>query len=115
MSILRAAIGVGGGALLALILWAAFAGQDLHGGFFTQVDVITALPWGIVTLADLYLGFALFAALVFVVEKSLLRAVLWAAPVFFLGNVWAALWFVLRLPELARRISVSPAPPQGSP
>lgn len=105
MTIVRAVIGILGLALLGLILWAAFALRDLHGGFFDQVDVLTTLPWGVVTLADLYLGFVLFATLVFVTERSWLLAVLWAAPVFLLGNVWAALWFVIRLPLLARLLS----------
>ena len=27
------------------------------------------------------------------------------APVFIIGNIWAALWFVIRLPHLARQLS----------
>lgn len=106
MNALRAAIGIAGLALLGLILWAFFAMRDLHGGFFDQFAVVTTLPWGVVSIADLYLGFLLFSAIVFLTERSWLVAVLWAAPVFLLGNVWAALWFVIRLPDLARRLSV---------
>lgn len=105
MNMVRAAIGIGGLALLGMIFWAAFAKVDLHGGFAEQFSVVTALPWGVVSLVDLYLGFFLFATLVFLTERSLLRAALWAAPVFLLGNVWAAAWFVLRLPALAQRLS----------
>jgi len=105
MNVLRAAIGILGLALLGLVIWAAVALQDLHGTFFDQLAVLTTLPWGIATLADLYVGFVLFASLVFLTERSWLVAALWAAPVFVLGNIWSAIWFVIRLPHLARQLS----------
>lgn len=105
MNVLRAAIGIGGLALLGLVLWAAFSMQDLHGSFLEQFAVVTTLPWGVTTLVDLYFGFLLFATLVFLTERSWLVAALWAAPVFVLGNIWAALWFVIRLPHLAKQLS----------
>ncbi len=105
MTPLRAAIGIAGLALLGLILWAAVARTDLHGSFFDQFGVIVALPWGVVSLADLYIGFLLFAVLVFLTERTWWIAALWAAPVFVLGNVWSALWFAVRLPHLAKQLS----------
>lgn len=105
MNVLRAVIGVLGLALLGLILWAAFAKADLHGSFFDQFNVVTTLPWGIVSLADLYIGFVFFAVIVFLTERSWLGAAIWAAPIFILGNVWAALWLLIRLPHLAQRLS----------
>jgi hypothetical protein len=105
MNVLRAAIGIIGLALLGLVLWAALSAHELHGAFFDQFAVVTTLPWGIVSLVDLYIGFLLFAVLVFLTERSWLIAALWAAPVFVLGNIWAALWFVIRLPHLAKQLS----------
>ncbi len=105
MNVLRAAIGICGLALLGLVLWAGFALRDLHGGFLDQLGVVTILPWGIAALADLYVGLVLFATLVFLTERSWLVAALWAVPVFVLGNIWAALWFVIRLPQLAKQLS----------
>lgn len=105
MNVLRAAIGVLGVALLGLILWAAFASPELHGGFMDQFAVVTTLPWGKVTLADLYIGFVFFTVIVFLTEKSWIRAAAWAAPIFVLGNVWAAVWLVVRLPLLSRLLS----------
>lgn len=105
MNVLRAAIGILGLALLAMLLWAAFAMKDLHGDFMEQFAVISTLPWGIATLTDLYVSFALFAVLVFLTERSWLVAALWALPVFALGSIWAALWFVIRLPHLAKQLS----------
>ncbi|MBL8537202.1 MAG: hypothetical protein JNM59_07340 [Hyphomonadaceae bacterium] len=105
MNVLRALIGVLGLALLGLILWAAFAKADLHGSFMDQLGVITTLPWGIVSLFDLYVGFFFFSVIVFLTERSWLAAAAWAAPIFIVGNVWSALWLLLKLPSLARRLS----------
>jgi hypothetical protein len=105
MNVLRAAIGIFGLALLGLLLWAGLAMHDLHGSFMEQFAVVTTLPWGVVSLVDLYLGFLFFAVLVFLTERSWIVAALWAAPIFLLGNVWSALWFVIRLPHLAKQLS----------
>jgi hypothetical protein len=105
MNALRAVIGVAGLALLALIVWAFLANNDLHGDFGQQFAVLTTLPWGVVSLVDLYIGFGLFAVLVFLTERSWVVAILWAAPVLVLGNIWAAVWFVVRLPHLAKQLS----------
>jgi len=105
MNVLRATIGIVGLALLGLVIWAAVAMPDLHGSFFDQLAVLTTLPWGVATLADLYVGFLFFAVLVFLTERSWVVAALWAVPVFVLGNIWAALWLVIRLPHLAKQLS----------
>ncbi|MBL8530252.1 MAG: DUF1475 family protein [Hyphomonadaceae bacterium] len=105
MTIVRAAIGLLGFALLGLILWAATSMQELHGSFFDQLAVVTTLPWGVTALVDLYIGFVLIAVIMFLTERSWLVAALWAAPMFILGNVWAAIWVVIRLPHLAKQLS----------
>lgn len=105
MNILRAALGILGVALIGLIIWSATSMQDLHGGLPEQFAVITTLPWGLTTVADLYLGFVLFGVLVFLTERSWIIAALWAAPVLVLGNVWAVVWFIIRVPHLAKQLS----------
>jgi len=105
MNVVRAAIGILGLALLGLVIWAFTAKQELHGTFFDQFAVVTTLPWGVTALADLYIGFAFFAVIVFLTERSWLVAAVWAAPIFILGNIWAALWLVIRLPHLAKQLS----------
>jgi hypothetical protein len=105
MNVLRAVIGILGLAMLGLVLWAAFAMQDLHGTFLDQLNVLTTLPWGIAGLADLYIGFVFFSTIVFLTERSWVVAALWAAPIFVLGNIWSAVWLVIRLPHLAKQLS----------
>ncbi len=98
MMALRAALAVIGAAFAALIIWAAYAAD-----FWASFDAITADPWGLVTLADLYLGFLLSAVVIAGFERGW-RAVFWIIPLPFLGNVWTVAWFVLRLPALVRRL-----------
>ena len=99
MLALRGIVGVAGAAFAAMILWAAFAAD-----FWASFDAITADPWGMVTLADLYLGFFLTAIVIAGFERGWL-AILWILPLPFLGNVWAVIWFVVRLPALWRRLA----------
>ena len=98
MTIARIALALVATAFAALIVWAAMTAD-----FWASFDAITADPWGLVTLADLYLGFLLSAIVIGFFERGW-RAVLWILPLPFLGNVWTAFWFVMRLPALARAL-----------
>lgn len=91
--------------LTALIIWAVRAGDFGGAG-----DWLTSQPWGIVTLTDLYFGFVLSALVIAATERRWLPCLFWIAPIFVLGNVWTGLWFVLRWPELVRRLR----PDQGA-
>jgi hypothetical protein len=108
-------IGALGVLLLALIIWASMNSGSLHGSIFDQGGVIMSLPWGIVAMADLYIGFAIFSVVIFLSEKTWTRGLLWSLPLFVLGNVWAAFWLVLRLPSLVRRINRPDWPDEGTP
>ncbi len=84
--------------LLASIVWAGFV---MGSNLLSEGARILEMPWGVVTLIDLYAGFIIFAAIVLVVEQNKLLAVAIALPVFVLGNVVMAAWAVWRLPRLA--------------
>lgn len=105
MSNVRVLIALLGLALTGAIVWANLNSGPLHGSIFDQGGVMLSLPWGAVTMADLYTGFVLFAIVIFLAEKSWFAALLWSVPLFFLGNIWAALWLFVRLPSLARRFN----------
>ncbi len=104
MTLARLFCAVLGLALIAGIVWAWGGGH-----FANEVKTISGLPWGKITLLDLYVGFLLWAVLVFLAEPNKLVALVWIVPTFFLGNIVPALWFVLKLPELARRLAARPA------
>lgn len=100
MSVLRLLFALGGLVLAALIVWASVtAGQSLS----EAVAWLVSEPWGVVTLFDLYLGFAFLAVLIFVLEPDKRLALLFILPLPVLGNVWAAVWMVVRLPAAVKR------------
>jgi len=63
------------------------------GDFFGEGSKLFAMPWGIVSLVDLYTGFTLFSAWIIYREKSLPVAILWTATMmtlgFFAGSLYA--------------------------
>jgi hypothetical protein len=63
------------------------------GDFFGEGSKLFAMPWGIVSLVDLYTGFTLFSAWIIYREKSLPVAILWTVAMltlgFFAGSLYA--------------------------
>jgi uncharacterized protein YneF (UPF0154 family) len=63
------------------------------GDFFTEGSTLTSMPWGIVSLVDLYTGFTLFSCWIIYREKSLPVAILWTIAMmtlgFFAGSLYA--------------------------
>ena len=84
----------------ALIIWAV-----LNGDFSQEGAWLISNPWGLVSLADLYIGFLLSAIVIAGFERRM-AAIAWIAPIPFLGNVWTLVWFVVRLPALWERLRV---------
>jgi hypothetical protein len=107
MTALRIGVAVLGLALLGAIIWATLntGSSTLHGSFFQQGEVILSIPWGFVAMVDLYVGFAFFALVVFLAERSWISAIAWSVPIFFLGNIVVAAWLVVRMPSLISRLN----------
>ena len=65
------------------------------GDFFAEGSKLAAMPWGIVSLVDLYTGFTLFSGWIIYREKSLPVAILWTIGMmtlgFFAGSLYAFL------------------------
>lgn len=101
MNLIRIVISLGGVALIAAIVWAMGADDR---GLATVIQEMLASPWSLVTLIDLYLGFLIAATVIVLFERNLVVAVMWALPIFVLGNFWVAAWVAWRLPEIARRL-----------
>lgn len=85
---------------LSGMIWWAFTDRSISTSFAMIVDD----PWGLVALADLYLGFILLSSIIWLFESSRLQALLWIVPLYLLGNAWSAAWMVWRLPDLAARL-----------
>jgi hypothetical protein len=92
-------------ALLAVAFTAMIGWASLRGDFGAEFAAITAMPWGRVSLADLYLGFGLYAAAVWLVEEKLTTKLMWALPILVLGNAWSLIWVVVRWEKIAARFA----------
>jgi len=67
------------------------------GDFSGEGSQLLSMPWGIVSLVDLYTGFTLFSMWIIYREKSLLIAILWAVAMMTLGFFAGALYAFLTL------------------
>lgn len=67
------------------------------GDFFSEGSQLVAMPWGIVSLVDLYTGFTLFSAWIIYREKSLPVALLWTVAMLVLGFFAGSLYALINL------------------
>jgi hypothetical protein len=67
------------------------------GDFAEEGKQLLSMPWGIVSLVDLYVGFALFSGWIVYREKSLWRSVIWVALMMVLGFFTASLYTLVAL------------------
>jgi hypothetical protein len=63
------------------------------GNFSAEGAKLLAMPWGVVSLVDLYVGFALFSGWIVFREKAWLPALLWVVLMMVLG-FWAGALYV---------------------
>ena len=67
------------------------------GNFAAEGAKLLAMPWGIVSLVDLYIGFALFSGWIVFREKALLPALIWVILMMVLGFWAGALYAFIAL------------------
>ena len=79
--------------VMASILVYGFAVGDFGG----EGQVLLSMPWGIVSLVDVYVGFVLVSGWIVYREKSLLRSAVWIILVMILGNFTASLYVLIAL------------------
>jgi hypothetical protein len=86
---------------IALIGLLAMTGVLIYG--FTSGDFsgegakLLAMPWGIVSLVDLYVGFALFSCWIVFREKAFVPSLVWVVLMMVLGFWAGALYTFLAL------------------
>ena len=87
--------------VVALLGLAAMTGIIMRafivGNFSAEGDKLLAMPWGVVSLVDLYVGFTLFSGWIVYREKSWLARIVWVVLMMTLGNWTAALYVFLAL------------------
>jgi hypothetical protein len=67
------------------------------GDFATEGKQLLAMPWGIVSLVDLYVGFILFSGWIVLREKSAVRSVVWVMLMIVLGFWTGSLYTLIAL------------------
>jgi hypothetical protein len=67
------------------------------GDLFAEGARLLSMPWGIVSLVDLYVGFALFSCWIVYREKALLSSALWVVLMMVLGFWAGALYTFIAL------------------
>lgn len=67
------------------------------GDFSGEGSRLLAMPWGIVSLVDLYVGFALFSCWIVYREKAILPSIIWVVLMMVLGFFTGALYTFVAL------------------
>lgn len=87
--------------VVALLGVLAMGGVLLYGfavGDFTEEgSQLLSMPWGIVSLVDVYTGFMLFSCWIVYREKSVARSAIWVLFVMVLGSFTCSLYALIAL------------------
>lgn len=67
------------------------------GNFSAEGSRLLAMPWGIVSLVDLYTGFALFSCWIVFRERAVLPSIVWVVLMMVLGFWTGALYTFIAL------------------
>lgn len=81
-------------ALSAALVYALVAGR-----FPADAASLITNPWGLATLVDVYVGFALFSCWIVWREKRTDRALVWVVLVLATGNIASSIYVLLALHE----------------
>jgi hypothetical protein len=92
MKIAKAVAALGALTMAAILIYGFTVGD-----FNEEGNILLSMPWGIVSLVDMYVGFILFSGWIVYREKSLVRSVIWVALMMTLGNLTASVYTLLAL------------------
>jgi len=67
------------------------------GNFTEEGSILLSMPWGIVSMVDLYVGFILFSGWIAFRENSLKRSLFWIVLMMVLGFFTASLYTLIAL------------------
>lgn len=79
-------------AMTGMILYTAVVGD-----FAKEGAQLLAMPWGQVSMVDLYVGFIIFSMWIVYREEKLLTKIIWVVLMMTLGNWTASLYVLLAL------------------
>jgi hypothetical protein len=78
-----------------VVMTIALANGFVNGRISEEGGQLLSMPWGIVSLVDLYVGFALFSGWILYREATLWKAFLWILLMMVLGFFTGALYTFL--------------------
>jgi len=81
----------------ALAMTAVLIYGFTQGDFFGEGSTLLAMPWGIVSLVDLYVGFTIFSVWVVFREKNWLSSAIWVILIMVLGFFTVSVYVFLAL------------------
>ena len=85
-------------ALLGLLAMTAVLIYGFTAGDFAEEGKqLLSMPWGVVSLVDLYVGFVLFSGWIVYREKSAVRSIVWVVLMMVLGFWTASLYTLIAL------------------
>jgi hypothetical protein len=67
------------------------------GNFSAEGNKLLAMPWGVVSLVDLYVGFTLFSCWIVYREKTVLPSIIWVVLMMVLGFFTGAFYSFIAL------------------
>ncbi len=83
------------GIVAMAVMGAALLHALLRGDFASEGAALIASPWGLATLTDAYVGFALFSGWIATRERHARPAALWIVALLLGGNVVAGAYVAL--------------------
>ncbi len=83
------------GIAAVVVMSAALLHALLRGDFATEGAALVASPWGLATLTEAYVGFALFSGWIVTRERRIAPAALWIAALLLGGNVVAGAYVAI--------------------
>ncbi len=80
--------------LLLLMMCIGLLYGIANGNFAAEISRITAMPWGLVTFLDIYIGFFLLGVWILWREVHPLKAALFFIPILLLGNLFSCVYIL---------------------
>ena len=80
-----------------LCMAAAILYASLYGNFRQEGSLLLTIPWGMVSLVDLYVGFTLFSGWILYREHSLLQAGIWILGMMLFGFLTGCVYTFIAL------------------
>jgi len=78
----------------AMIMSGVISYGFIKGDFSKEGKQLTSMPWGIISLTDLYLGLTLFSGWIVYREKSIIRSTVWVSLMMTLGFFTGCLYIL---------------------